>query len=204
MTHPSLTPATLEIIRRGGLVIFPTETLYGLGCCALDEMALRRLFAVKGRALGQPPPVLVAGLAQLHTLAARIPDLAAALIEAHWPGSLTLILPARDDAHALLTGVVPETGLRTIGVRHSAHPLAQSLCEAVGTPIVATSANYTGATGRAALPHSLADIPQTLQDQVDVVLDGGTVMGQPSTIVDCTGATPRILRQGALILDLPG
>lgn len=190
----------IEVIRRGGLVIFPTETLYGLGCMATHEEALRRLFEVKGRAPGQPPPVLVADNEQLALLVEQIPDTAARLLEAHWPGALTLVLPARRDLSPLLTGVSQTQGIRTVGVRRSAHPVAQALCAEAGAPIVATSANRSGATGPAATPHALEDIPLALRQQVDVVIDSGTVSGQPSTVVDCTCDPPRVLRQGALKL----
>ncbi|MBV9467627.1 MAG: threonylcarbamoyl-AMP synthase [Abitibacteriaceae bacterium] len=202
MTQPLIETSDIEIIQRGGLVIYPTETLYGLGCCATDEAALQRLFQVKGRALGQPPPVLVSGMSQLHLLVASIPDIAAELINTYWPGALTLILPANPTLSPLLTGANSEAGVRTIGVRQSAHPMAKALCERIGTPLVATSANYSGATGREATPHSLNDIPQALRQSVDVVLDGGNVAGQPSTIVDCTSDAPRVLRQGALQVSL--
>ncbi|MDQ3815740.1 MAG: Sua5/YciO/YrdC/YwlC family protein, partial [Armatimonadota bacterium] len=91
MAHELITPSAIEIIRRGGLVIFPTETLYGLGCVATNEQALRRLFEVKGRAPGQPPPVLVADHEQLFHLVTTLPDAAVELIQNYWPGALTLV-----------------------------------------------------------------------------------------------------------------
>jgi len=202
MAHLPVTAEQIEIIRRGGLIIFPTETLYGLGCIATNEAALRRLFAAKGRAPGQPPPLLVAGAAQLMTLVDDIPPFAEALIAAHWPGALTLVLPVRATVAPLLTGLSADGITRTVGVRHSAHPMAQALCEAAGAPIVATSANHSGAVGRAATPHVLEDIPVALRQSVDVIIDGGEVAGEPSTVVDCTCEPPRVLRQGALRLQL--
>ena len=190
----------IQIIRRGGLVIYPTETLYGLGCDATDEDALRRLFEVKGRALGQPPPVLVAGAVQLEMLVAAIPPVARELMVAHWPGALTLILPARDGLSPLVTG--ESGGVKTVGVRESGHPMARALCEGAGVPIVATSANFSGAAGSAAAPRTLDDIPDELKAMVDAVLDGGEVGGAPSTIVDCTSDPPRVLRQGAVSITL--
>jgi L-threonylcarbamoyladenylate synthase len=201
MFHPLATPSEIEIIRRGGLVIFPTETLYGLGCVATNEDALRRLFEAKGRPPGQPPPVLVASDEQLSTLVAAIPPVAARLIAAHWPGPLTLVLPARAEVSPLLTGLAVDGQTRTVGVRHSAHPVAQSLCQAAGAPIVATSANRSGAVGAAANPRVLDDIPDLLRQHVEVIIDGGEVAGEPSTVVDCTCQPPRILRQGALRLE---
>jgi L-threonylcarbamoyladenylate synthase len=191
-------PDQLELIRAGGLVIFPTETIYGLGCIATDAEALERLFAAKGRAPGQPPPVLIDGEAMLSLLVSAIPPAARALMQAHWPGGLTLVLPARSGLPERLTGRGPD-GL-TIGVRHSAHPVAQALCRGVGLPIVATSANLSGATGAAAAPRRIGDVPAELIAAAAVVIDGGEVAGRPSTIVDCTAAPPRILRQGAVVL----
>jgi len=197
MLHTLVTPSDIEIIQRGGLVIFPTETLYGLGCVVTDEAALRRLFAVKGRAPGQPPPILVADDQQLGLLVEQVPASAAQFITAHWPGALTLVLPARRNLSPLLTGVSAQGGA-TVGVRRSAHPVAQALCEAVGLPLVATSANRSGAGGAEATPHAIDDIALSLRDAVDVIIDGGAVSGQPSTVVDCTCDPPRVLRQGAL------
>ena len=199
MPHPLVNRSCLEIIRRGGLVIFPTETLYGLGCIVTDEAAVHRLFEVKGRELGKPPPVLVADDAQLQVLVDSPPHIAMQLIEEHWPGALTLVLRARAGVLPLLTGLADD-GSRTIAVRRSAHPVAQALCEGAGIPLIATSANHAGATGGAALPHSLDDIPDSLRQRANIVIDGGIVAGQPSTVIDCVADPPRILRQGAIHL----
>lgn len=189
----------IAIIRRGGILIYPTETLYGLGCDATNEAALRRLFEVKGRALTQPPPVLIAGVAQLEMLVAEVPVTARELMEKHWPGALTLVLPAQNGLCPLLTA--QSNGVKTIGVRESGHIIARALCEGAGVPIVATSANFSGATGNAAAPRTLDDIPAEFKALVDLVLDDGAVGGAPSTIVDCTGEAPRVLRRGAVELD---
>lgn len=191
----SITEKHIDLIRNGGLVIFPTETIYGIGCRADDAAALERLFAAKGRRPDQPPPVLVSGEAQLNQLVVAVPEAARELMNRHWPGGLTLILPARAGLPSLLTG-----GGNTVGVRQSAHLIACALCEAAGAPIVATSANRSGANGAAAAPRSLADIDSALLAAVDVVLDGGPVGGTPSTVVDCTIDPPRVLRQGAVQL----
>lgn len=188
----------IEIIRRGGLIIYPTETIYGLGCDATNEEALRRLFEVKGRALTQPPPVLIAGDEQLARLVREVPPTARQLMAEHWPGSLTLILPAQSGLSPLLTGEA--NGGLTIGVRESGHTMARALCEGAGVPIVATSANFSGATGAAAAPRTPDDIPAEFKALVDLVLDGGPVGGLPSTIVDCTAQPPHVLRQGAIQL----
>lgn len=181
------------------VLIFPTETLYGIGCRVSSPQAIARVFQIKGRDLRQPPPVLIAERAQLETLVKSIPASAQELMEAYWPGSLTLILPAHESVADCLCGT-SANGQRTIGVRHSAHPLAIELCRALDAPIIATSANFSGAIGRAAAPHCLDDIPNEFQNLVDAVIDGGGVKGLPSTVVDCTEDVPRILRSGAILL----
>lgn len=189
--------STIEIIKRGGVFIFPTETIYGLGCDATNDEAVQRLLDIKGRNgdAYKPPPVLIAGAEQLNLLVETIPDGARELIEQNWPGSLTLVLPARPDLSPLLTG-----GAGTIGVRETGNAIARALCEQSGVPLIATSANFSGASGRAAMPQTLDDIPQALKDKVDVVIDGGVVGGAPSTVVDCTVSPFRVLRQGAVKL----
>ncbi|HEX8237876.1 MAG TPA: L-threonylcarbamoyladenylate synthase [Abditibacteriaceae bacterium] len=191
--------ATLQRIHDGSLVVFPTETIYGLGCIATDAAAVARLFAVKGREPGKPPPLLVPDEALLSTLVEEIPDFAQQLMQQHWPGALTLVLRARPALPWLVTGLNAQ-GQPTVAVRRSAHPVARELCEMLQAPLVATSANFAGATGKAANPQSLGDVAAELLARVEIVLDGGTVGGLPSTIVDCSGAAPRVLRQGALQL----
>jgi tRNA threonylcarbamoyl adenosine modification protein (Sua5/YciO/YrdC/YwlC family) len=180
-------------------VIFPTETIYGLGCIATDATAVARLFDVKGREPGKPPPLLVPDKALLSTLVERIPGFARSLMQQHWPGALTLVLRARPVLPSLVTGTNGQ-GQLTVAVRQTAHPVARELCEKLQAPLVATSANFAGATGEEANPQSLENVAPELLHLVDVVLDGGTVGGLPSTIVDCSGDAPRVLRQGALRL----
>ena len=189
----------IQIIQRGGIIIYPTETIYGLGCDATNENAVQRLLEIKGRS-GEnfkSPPVLIAGQAQLNLLVEAIPESAGELMHKHWPGALTLVLPARPHLSRLLIG---DGDVPTIGVRETGHAVAHALCEESGVPLVATSANFSGATGRASSPQSLDDIPQELKDKVDFCLDGGIVGGAPSTVVDCTRQPFFILRQGAVNL----
>ncbi len=188
---------TIDIIQRGGVIIFPTETIYGLGCDATNESAVQRLLDIKGRSgqLYKPPPVLIAGKAQLDLLVETVPEGAQELMEQHWPGALTLVLPARKNLSSLLTG-----DSLNIGVRETGHAMARALCEQSGVPIIATSANFTGATGRAAAPQILDDIQQELKNKVDAVIEGGALNGAPSTVIDCTTMPFRVLRQGAIIL----
>lgn len=189
----------VAVIQSGGVIIYPTETIYGLGCAATNENAVQRLLEIKGRS-GEnfkPPPVLIAKQEQLNLLVATIPEGAQELMQKHWPGALTLVLPACKNLSQLLTG---EGDDPTIGVRETGHIIARALCEQSGVPLVATSANFSGATGRAAAPQTLLDIPQDLKDKVDFVLDGGVSGGVPSTVVDCTHEPFIILRQGAVSL----
>ena len=194
--------AGLAVLRNGGLIVFPTETLYGLGCDARNEDALRRLYALKGRSAEgeafKPPPVLVRDIDMLREWA-EVPAGAQELIEVHWPGSLTLIVPALPHVSSLVGGVTD--GRKTIGVRASAQPLARALVEQLGAPIVATSANLSGAQGVAAAPRVLSDVPSAVLSGVDAALDGGEVGGVASTVVDCTQTPPRVLRVGAVALN---
>lgn len=193
--------ATIEILRRGGLVIYPTETIYGLGCVASNGAAVQRLFEVKGRDAGKPPPLLIHDLAQLDMLCLQIPDVACRLMQRYWPGALTLVLRAQPGLPQMVTGL-NESGLTTVAVRLTAHPVARELCENIGAPLVATSANFAGATGVAAAPHTLQEVDEELLQRVDVALDGGEVGGKASTIVDCSDGAPRVLRVGALLINL--
>ncbi len=196
-TEYSIDAAAIAIARRGGVLIFPTETIYGLGCDATNAFAVERVFAIKGRAPDKPPPVLVANEEQLQRLVADVSNMARELMREHWPGALTLVLPARDDLCSLLTGR-DERGGPTIAVRRSAHPMAQALCEATDAPLVATSCNRAGATGNAANPRALQEIDSQLKNAVDYTLDGGVAGGRSSTIVDCTDSVARLLRAGAV------
>ena len=197
MTQPS--EKIIEIVRRGGLIIFPTETIYGLGCDATNEDAVRRVFELKAREAGKPPPLLVSGEAQLGSLVAEVPPFASELMQRFWPGALTIVLRVKPHVSSLLTAT-NSAGDATIAVRHSAHATAQQLCERLGAPLVATSANLSGASGRAACPQTLDEVALVLRRRADAEIDGGAVGGLPSTIVDCSGATPKVLRQGAIEL----
>ncbi len=191
---------TFSQLPQDAVFIFPTETLYGIGCSIASQNAIARVFEIKGRELRQPPPVLIAERQQLNALVKNIPTSAHKLMDEYWPGSLTLILPAHDSVSDRLCGTAADGTTRTIGVRHSAHPFAVELCRVLAAPLIATSANFSGATGRAAAPQCLDDIPDKFKNMVDAVIDGGSVGGLPSTIVDCSGDIPRLLRAGAITL----
>ncbi len=212
--HPDPLQPACEHLRAGGLVILPTDTVYGVGCNAADAGAVERLLAAKGRGRQMPPPVLVSDPDDLTGIVAQVPEAARALMEAFWPGALTLILEA-DEA---LTWDLGETG-GTLAVRMPAHELALNLLRRSG-PLAVTSANPTGAppatdaaSARAAFPGRVRDIEELTADagaasadwREDILLlDGGATPGPvPSTIVTLAGGharAPRILRQGVLAL----
>ena len=198
ITVPTLGPAESALteaaaaLRRGGLVAFPTETFYGLGAAALDPAAVRRVFEVKGRPEGKPVLVLVDSIAMVDVVALEIPPRARALMAAHWPGALTLVLRARPEVPPEVTAA---TG--TVGVRLSAHPLARALVTALGAPITASSANPSGATP----PTTAAEVMELFRHRLELVLDGGaTAGGPPSTVLDVTVEPPRVVRAGAVRL----
>ena len=194
-THPEpeLIARAADIIRRGGLVAFPTETVYGLGADALNETAVRRIFAAKGRPAYDPIIVHVASTAELPLVADQPPALAYTLAEAFWPGPLTLVLPK--------TAVVPlviTAGGPTVAVRCPAHPVPLALIRAAGTPIGAPSANRFSHTSPTTAQHVWDD----LAGRVDLVLDGGpTAVGVESTVLDLTTPTPTLLRPGGVALE---
>ncbi len=194
---PSLLPGDLAqavaVLERGEVLIYPTETFYGLGVDALDEVALARLGALKGRGADKAISVLVSGPAMLDGLCAEIPDLARRLMAAHWPGPLTLALPAR----AGLPAALISDGC--VAVRQSPHPLARQLVSRFGRPVTATSANRAGEPATTTAQAAFAAF-----DGQCVALDGGaTPGGAPSTLVRVRGDNLEILRPGALKLDPP-
>lgn len=178
-----------DIVRGGGIIAFPTETFYGLGACPFDARAVQRIVDLKGRSLRAGPVlVLIRSRADLAALVSEITPAAERLMEACWPGPLTLVFRAAEAVPSVLTA-----GTGTIGVRLPAHPDVQRLLEAVGGPLTGTSANRSGRP-----PATTAeDIDRALGDGVDVILNGGpTPGGLPSTVVDTTVDPPRLLREG--------
>lgn len=179
-----------RLLRTGGLVALPTETVYGLGCDATDPLAVASLYAAKGRPSFNP-------------LIAHVPDLAAArrvglftqaaerLASRFWPGPLTLVVPALEGA----TCELARAGLASVAIRVPAHPAAQAVLAAAGRPIAAPSANRSGHVSPTTAAHVLAD----LDGRIDLILDAGPcAVGVESTILDCTGGTPVLLRPGGL------
>lgn len=177
-------------VESGGLLVFPTETVYGLGVDLRDTGAIRRIFAVKGREREQALPVLIAAQDQLDQVVSSLPPDARTLIDRFWPGPLTLVLPAHDRLPRVLTG-----GLPTVAVRQTASPVASALIEHLGKPLTGTSANRSGQPAAT----TAADAAATFGNDVDLILDGGPSSSIiPSTIVDVSGPSVTILRPGRI------
>lgn len=177
-----------KIIRDGGLVAFPTETVYGLGGNALDDEASAKIYAAKGRPSDNPLIVHIAKLSDLERIAKSIPESAGKLAEKFWPGPLTMIFQKTEQVPCGTTG-----GLDTVAVRMPDHPVALGLIEAGGGYIAAPSANTSGRPS----PTTAGHVVQDLDGKIDMILDGGPVgIGLESTIVDLTEEIPVILRPG--------
>lgn len=180
----------LAVLRAGGLVAIPTETVYGLAADASNREAVRRIFAVKQRPVDHPLIVHIASAERLGEWAATIPPTAAVLADACWPGPLTLLVPRATRVLDVVTG-----GLPTVGVRVPAHPLTLELLERFGGGLAAPSANRFGRVSPTTAEHVRAD----LGADVDFVLDGGPCpIGVESTIVDCTVDPPQVVRPGGI------
>jgi L-threonylcarbamoyladenylate synthase len=191
-THPHADgiDEAARVLRAGGLVAFPTETVYGLGANALDASAVERIFWAKGRPTNNPLIVHVTEAERVREVAAAWPESAARLAERFWPGPLTLVLPKR----ALVPDAVTAGG-PTVAVRVPAHPLAQALLRAAAVPVAAPSANRSMELSPTRAEHVL----RGLDGRIDVLLDGGpTAGGIESTVLDVTANPPRLLRPGLI------
>lgn len=188
-SEPAAIAQAAQRLREGGLVALPTETVYGLGADASHDAAVAQVFAAKGRPADHPLIVHVASKAQVKDYAASVPAFAQALIDAFWPGPLTLILPRREGVARAAAG-----GQDSIGLRCPAHPVAQALLQAVGTGVAAPSANRFGRVS----PTTAQHVQDELGDGL-LILDGGACpVGIESTIVDCTRGAPVLLRPGLI------
>jgi L-threonylcarbamoyladenylate synthase len=188
---PEAMPRALEILRGGGLVALPTDTVYGLGALAFSQAATERIYEVKGRPLEKAIPVLLGVVEDMVKVALDVPEIAARLAARFWPGPLTLVVPRHPD--------IPEavSTLPTVGVRIPDHAVARSLLRLAG-PMAVTSANRSGA----ASPSSAREVLEQLGGKVALIIDGGqTPGGVPSTVVDCVGVDPKILREGPISKD---
>ena len=186
--EPEAIARAADVLRRGGLVAFPTETVYGLGAAALDPVAVARIFAAKGRPATNPLIVHVPTADEARSLTAAWPEAAARLAERFWPGPLTLVLPRSVRVPNLVTAGGP-----TVAVRVPAHPVALALLRAAALPVAAPSANRSTSLSPTRAEHVL----RWLGGRIDLILDGGpTAGGLESTVLDVTTDPPRLLRPG--------
>ena len=185
--------SAVAVLRRGGLVAYPTDTLYGLGADALNEAAVERVFEAKGRPQGMPLPLLIGEREQLSMVVEAVPEAAWKFAEAFWPGGLTLVLPVGPDVPALITA----RGWK-VAIRLPDHSIPRELARQLGRPITGTSANRSGGPEQT----TADEVRRQLGEAVDTVLEGGPKpAGRSSTVVDVTGELPRVLRQGSVSLD---
>ena len=187
---PENLASAVEALKRGHVIVFPTETLYGLGADALNEAAAEKVFQLKGRDSGNPIPVLVADQGMLDTLVAKVPTTAQRLIDRYWPGPLTLVLPGRKNIPRYLCN---SSG--GVGVRISSQPIAASLINGLGRPLTATSANPSGKEPA----RTLQETKNYFTNRVDVFVDGGTLTSKSgSTVVEVMEDSIRIIREGEI------
>lgn len=183
----------VDMLREGAVIVFPTDTVYGLSCRIDDPAAVRRIFELKGRGTEEPLPVLLADPAQLDEYGRDLTPAARDLARKYWPGALTLVVRRTDAIPGLVAG-----GRGTVGLRVPNHPLPRQLVRALGVPLVGTSANTHGAPS----PLTAQQVAFDLGDAVDLILDGGRCpVGRESTVVDATSDPPRVLRRGAVVLE---
>jgi len=196
MTRPLVLPAddpssirqAVDTLKSGGTVVFPTDTVYGLGANAFSEAAIQKLFDIKERQPNQAIAVLIGDPQQLELLSENISPSAMALARQHWPGALTVIVPRKAGVPEILSPTP------TLGVRMPDHPAALALLRAAG-PLAVTSANLSGGADTTTAGEVIAQ----LAGRFDLLLDGGTTPGGvPSTVVDMTGPQPKVLRQGPI------
>ena len=183
-----------RILRSGGLVAFPTETVYGLGGNALDEDAARKIYAAKGRPSDNPLIAHVSCVEEVEPLVKEIPEAGRKLMEAFWPGPLTMIFPKSEKVPYGTTG-----GLDTVAIRMPDDPVANRLIALAGVPVAAPSANTSGRPSPTTADH----VWQDMNGRIDMIIDGGPVgIGVESTIVDVSSAVPAVLRPGAITMEM--
>lgn len=182
-----------KYLQQGRLVAFPTETVYGLGANALDTAAVNRIFLAKGRPADNPLIVHIADYETLPQVVRQVPDAARLLMQAFWPGPLSIVLPKHEQIPAVVTA-----GLDTVAVRWPNHPVAEELIRLAGLPIAAPSANRSGRPSPTLAEHVSGD----LGDKVDLILDAGlAAIGLESTVIDLSGPEPVLLRPGAVTVE---
>ena len=177
------------VLEQGGVIVYPTETVYGIGCLAGWHSALDRIAELKQSEPGSSYLVLIRGKKQLDRFCSRIPSSAKKLIDLFWPGPLTLVLPARDGLHPRLVG--PSGG---VALRQSSHNWPRALLERLDDGLVSTSANPSGKVP----PSVLSDLDSSIAGKVDLVVDGGELAGGISTVLDLCEDPPQIRREGVI------
>ncbi|MCK9274677.1 MAG: L-threonylcarbamoyladenylate synthase [Syntrophales bacterium] len=178
------------ILKKGGIVAYPTETIYGLACDSLNEKAVEKIFIVKGRNERMPIPIIVSDESQLSLMVKTIPPGARKLAGRFWPGGVTIVFEASSVVPVSLTG-----GTGKIGIRISSNPVASLLARQLGSPITATSANRSGR------PECItaAEVNESIGGRIDAIIDGGRTPGPPgTTVVDATVSPPLVLREGKI------
>ena len=182
-----------EVILRGGVVAFPTDTLYGLGASIRHKGALERIYEMKGRDPSKPILVLVPDIEVLSPFVAGISDAAQRFMDAFWPGPLTLVFKASDKIPKMCLG-----GGDTIGIRMPDSPISRALLQEVIVPVTATSANRSGEPE----PTSARIVAESIGDRVDLIVDGGPCRdSRPSTLIDVSGEEPKVLREGRIYFE---
>lgn len=183
-------PHALEILKKGGLVAFPTDTVYGVGALAFDGKAVESIYAAKDRPIEKAIPILIGDLPDLEKVGMDIPDSARKFAARFWPGPLTILVPKRGDLPEAISAT------ETVGVRVPDHEVARALLRAAG-PMAVTSANISGAQS----PVTAQEVYEQLGGRIALIIDGGrTPGGVPSTLVDCTSPELKILREGPISL----
>lgn len=188
---PGSLPQALDVLNKGGLVAFPTDTVYGLGALALDGSAVESIYVAKDRPLEKAIPVLLGDAPDLEKVGRDVPDVAYRLADRFWPGPLTIVIPKAP--------TLPESvsATFTVGVRVPDHGVARALLRAAG-PMAVTSANISGQPS----PSTAEEVFAQLGGRIDLIIDGGsTPGGVPSTVIDCTGSDLQLLREGPISLE---
>ncbi len=183
----------VRILKQGGIVIFPTDTAFGIGCRIDDEAAIKRLFNIRKRPYSQATPVLVNNIDMVKKYVLEFPRDAELLASQYWPGALTIVMKAKETVPNLVNG-----GGDTVGIRIPNHDIALKLIENVGVGILGPSANFHGAK----TPYNFEDLDSELVSLVDLVVNGECKLKQTSTVIDCSVKPWQIIREGAVKLNL--
>lgn len=190
--NEELQSKAIKIIKEGGVVVFPTDTAFGVGCRFDDEKAVKRIFSIKNRSEMQPLPILVNSISMAKEYFAPVSVKVDNLLNRHWPGALTVVFNSRESVPVFVRG-----GETTVGIRMPNHPFPLALIEAIGVPLATTSANFHGE----ATPYKTEDIDPGFAKLVDLVVPGSCPVGLSSTIVNCSREPWEVIRQGAVTID---